>query len=509
MSIPRHLTGTDSNAQKITLSESDLRSREEPIIVLGDAGMGKTTLLQHIGEQDGYIYVTARKLVRSNDPSTLLGDATTLVIDALDEVSVHGEGDAVDKVLEKLESAGHPKFILACRVADWRSATSIQTITDDYGNDPLELFLEPISRADALNLLSNKAGETRAQKVIEHFEAQGLEELFGNPQTLKLIQIVANDENLPTSRTQLFEFSVQRLWAEHSHQRLESPLSRLSEGQALNTAGGAFAALILAGKRALSRRPKPEVDEADLPAAEISAFTSSTSNNDLEAVLESRLLSSNIAGSSDRFSYTHRSVGEFLAARWLASRADTEKKRRRLLNLFHGQKLVPASLRGVHAWLARDSHLAPKVIVIDPMGVVEYGDPSDLSDENARTLLLALLEIGRHNPHHPDFDGTRPLRGIARVSLFDELKDFISSESTPRPLRMMLLRTVAESAVAGMLATNLEEMLLDPKISCTERRLAGNALTKLESDQIEWGSIFSKLYDLCDACSLECSGLRL
>jgi hypothetical protein len=58
-------------------------------------------LLSWLGDQAGYAYCTARKLKNVRpDPRRLLGNASTLVVDALDELSVRGEGDAVDLVLQ-------------------------------------------------------------------------------------------------------------------------------------------------------------------------------------------------------------------------------------------------------------------------------------------------------------------------------------------------------------------------------------------------------------------------
>ncbi len=191
--------------------------------------------------------------MRASDPLTLLNDATTFVIDAIDELSVQNEGDAVDAVLKALEKAKFPNFVIACRVADWRSATSTQAVVDSYGANPLELFLEPILRDEALALLSQDIGRPRA-------------------------------------------------------------------------------------------------------------------------------------------------------GRWLSQQADTERKRRRLLRLFHGHGLVPTNLRGVHAWLAGDPRFTPSVIEADPMGVVEYGDTDELSVDQTRTLLKALHELSNRDPRNHDVD---------------------------------------------------------------------------------------------------------
>jgi len=79
--------------------------------------MGKSELTKRLKQWDSWARCTARQLLRRG-ARPLLGNATTLVIDALDEVGTKAEGDAVDLVLEKLGEAGFPHFVLTCRVAD-------------------------------------------------------------------------------------------------------------------------------------------------------------------------------------------------------------------------------------------------------------------------------------------------------------------------------------------------------------------------------------------------------
>lgn len=122
----------DTNDGRTRVSQSALRARTEPLVILGEAGMGKTSLLDWIADAPGYARCTARQLLVRPDPRTLLGDAQVLVIDALDELSIRKEGDAVELVLGKLGAVGYPRFVMSCRVADWRSATGREAIREQY-----------------------------------------------------------------------------------------------------------------------------------------------------------------------------------------------------------------------------------------------------------------------------------------------------------------------------------------------------------------------------------------
>jgi hypothetical protein len=118
---------------RVTTTQAEALQRSEPLIILGEAGMGKTSLLRWIARSPDYVLCTARSLITHPNPRRLLGSFRVLVIDAIDEVSAHKQGDAVDLVLGRLAELGVPRFILSCRVADWRSATAVEGIRGQYG----------------------------------------------------------------------------------------------------------------------------------------------------------------------------------------------------------------------------------------------------------------------------------------------------------------------------------------------------------------------------------------
>ena len=276
--------------------------------------------------------------------------------------------------------------MLSCRVADWKAATSAEAIREQYRDAPLQLHLMPLDRREQLAILAAKIGKERGEVLIEHYESYGLD-FLGNPQTLDLIARLPIDRPLPTGRGALFEQAIDTLRVEHRNERGGPELSR---DAALDAAGAAFAGLILSGSANIVRYGSANLAEGDLQIAEVEEFD----DGNVAQVINTRLF----AGGDDSFTYWHRRVGEYLGAAWLAKRADTPAKRRRLLQLFHAQKLVPASLRGLHAWLARDPRLADAVIAADPVGVIEYGEADTLTPQQSRTMLTALQRIAGENP---------------------------------------------------------------------------------------------------------------
>jgi hypothetical protein len=142
-------------------------------------------------------------------------------------VSAQREGDAVDMVLRRLDELGRPRFILSCRVADWRSGTALQGIADFYDRTPVELHLTPLTRDDAVAFLAATLGAATAAEAINHLEGSGLTGLWSNPQTLELIETVARQGRLPQSKGDLFAEATKLLRAEHRKEKADSSLATL------------------------------------------------------------------------------------------------------------------------------------------------------------------------------------------------------------------------------------------------------------------------------------------
>jgi len=470
-----------------SLAQAELIDRTEPLIILGEPGMGKTELLRWLGDQPGYAYSTARQLRNAGSGARrLLGNARVLVIDALDELSVQGEGDAVDIVLQRLNEISHPapRFVLSCRAADWRNATGVAAIREQYGDvDLLVLHLEPLTDDEIHQLLvAELDGDgTRADSVVAHFTHAKLAGLLGNPQTLELAARVARDDQLPHTKAQLFKRAVELLRKEHRDSKADL---QPNEATALEAAGAAFAAVILTGSEAIVVETAQPA-EGEIPLSEIVALPGAEK---LAAVLGSRLFRT--AGSANRFSYWHRRIGEYLGSRWLARQADTALKRKRLLALFQSNGVVPASLRGLHAWLAHHNPaLAPAVIDADPMGVIEYGDADELDAGQARLLLRSLQKAAAHDPRFRDWQ-EYSLKAVVQPALADEVRAIVADPDAELGLRMLLLEAVKGSPIAGSLRSELD-CVVTGSGAYSLRRAAAHVLIALGS--VDWPTILDAL----------------
>ena len=440
--------------ERVQLRQSGLIDFAEPLVVLGEAGMGKSTLLAWLAEQPGYALCTARSLINRHDPESLLGNASVLVIDALDEIVASRDGEAVDAVLRKLGELGYPRFVLSCRTADWRSSTGVEAIREQYALKPLELYLEPLTESDISACLTDRLGSERVAEVREHFAARGLDGMLGNPQTLQLVVNVVASGHLPGTKQELFGRAVALMWRDHKAPKAEK---QPAETAGLDAAGAACAALILTGSEAVARAVVAGDGNGDLPIRDVAMLPGGAM---ADAALDTRLFR---ALGNDRFSYWHRSIGEFLGAQWLARHADTPSKRRRLLSLLRSQGLVPASLRGLHAWLAHDPDLAQDVIDTDPLGFIEYGDADVLTLSQARHLLAALQREMHRNPHVHAWHIVAA-KGLFQAGFVDEIRAVIASDETAFWLRSYLIESARGTPVVASLRGDLQRMLTDHAI---------------------------------------------
>jgi hypothetical protein len=118
---------------------------EDAIIILGDPGMGKTTLFRDAAKAN---YTTVRNFLI--DPDVAVDDP--LFLDALDEYRTIARGqDASSEVAKALCSLKKPKFRLSCRAADWFGSTDEEVLRGASASGRVVVLeLCPLSRDEIL-----------------------------------------------------------------------------------------------------------------------------------------------------------------------------------------------------------------------------------------------------------------------------------------------------------------------------------------------------------------------
>lgn len=496
--IARTLSWTDAALKTQTVRDYEIVSRfSEPIIILGDPGIGKTWLMEMLGDQDGHQFIRATSLLRQPDGHSF--GNTRLVIDGLDEVAAINEGDPLHNVLTKLIACGKPPFILSCRSAEWRGVSAKIDIADEYGGAPRDLNLELLDEDEAIAALERRADQDKARDAIFTLKQAGLSEFFRNPLYLDFVAAIINANGaLPNTRAELYERAVSQLRLEANTRHQGRGIDALSEDAALNAAGAMMSAMLVTGQSSIIETGNAE------NALRLSELSDIFDIGTMKSVLRSNLFRALPSGNG-QFIPLHRTVAEFLGARWLAKHVDSNSSARqmasRIIGLIAAEGGVPSSLRGLHAWFPKFSptRLGPGAIDRDPYGVVRYGDGDGLSADQARKLIEALRQLAVFDPWFRNgYWASEAIGALSQPSLLDEIKTLIKNESEHVALRCLVLEAVVGRPIAETLQYDLEAIMLNPKRVYRERRAAGEAIAGIIDNQFNWPKALKRLLGLKD-----------
>ena len=492
--IERTLTHERHDGRQTVIRQDAILSFHEPVVILGDPGLGKTVLTQWLGEQPGMKFVRAGTFVRTADPSNLVPRTERIVVDGLDEIASAAQGGAVDAVLKQLSAAGNPAFVLSCRAADWLGAADRVKIEDDYGAAPVLLHLRPFTEDDARAFLSEEFPAIDSAEVLEHLVRCGIESLYENPLTLRMLGEVAQDDGpLPETRAHLFGRACRVMLQEPNPRHHRDSHARRSEEELLMGAGALCAAQLLCGRIGIFDGPNMETPEGYLNAGDIAALRFGGAAND---ALRVRLFQSE---GENRFTHVHRVIAEYLGARWLARSFEAGVSEKRIFALFRQGEGVPTSLRGLHAWLAHfNETLARRCIEADPYAVLRYGDAETLSLDQARSLLSALKKLSEDDPFFRAEDwGRHPASGLLRAEFEDDIRAIIEPSCSHIQLTNLLLEAMVGTELAHALAPTLRAILYDRNRLYDERNCALLAWRNADP-QLDSEGIIRRLHELKD-----------
>jgi hypothetical protein len=500
-SISRTLARHDEKSGEWSIvDQTGIPTLTGPLVILGDPGFGKSVLTEQLGMLPGYRYVRAGSFVRNANPQALLEGVSCLVIDGLDEVASMAIGGGVDAVLSQLWRIGHPRFILSSREADWRGAADRVKIEDDYGQPATLLHLQPFARDDAERFLRANFPGLDPIALLDHLAERGLDDIYKNPLTLRLIgEVGSGSEPLPSSRAQLLERACTVMLREENERHQDAAHAQLSVDQLLFAAGAHAAVQLLCDFNGVYAGAAGSVPEGFVHVDAIAVLPLSVGAH---AVLRTRLFK---AEGEHRFQLVHRVVTEFLGARWLAGCFEMGVPDRRILGLLGSGGGVPTSLRGIHAWLAHFSDaLAPRCIAADPYAVLRYGDADTMPVAQARLLLAALKQLSTTDPYFRAEDwGRHPAAALMKSELKGDILDIIRNPGEHTHLTFLLMEAMETSLLADELASELTEIMFDAARYFGERSRAANALRSICAID-DWSVTIERLLAMGDddACRL-------
>ena len=96
--IKRTLAYEDHRQERRIIDEGAIPEFQQPVIILGDPGLGKSVLADTLGALPKMRKVRAGKLMRTSRPETLIDAGERIIVDGLDEIASASPGGGVHTV---------------------------------------------------------------------------------------------------------------------------------------------------------------------------------------------------------------------------------------------------------------------------------------------------------------------------------------------------------------------------------------------------------------------------
>lgn len=394
-------------------------------VLLGDPGAGKTTLFKQEATDSGGLCLSARDFLTFNRVEEWQGK--TLFIDGLDETraGVENARTPLDAIRSKLEQLGRPRFRLSCREADWLGGNDHTALNACAPSGKvIVLHLNALTDEDIKVILAKDERVPDADGFKQKAKQFSLEGLLYNPQTLDMLIAAVPGKNWPKTKLDTYELACQKMAVEHSdeHKAIRKKQSTPTE-QLLDAAGFLYATQLLANATGFNEGDDTNDGRVCLNAIKIPDDLPCTQ------ALKSRLFK---CANGTRYEPVHRSVAEFLGARFLAEKIKGGLPFSRVLALMTGfDGGVVAALRGLASWLGAHSIEARNHLIgIDPLGMVLYGDVQLFSTQTKQQLLSALRHEAERNGYlRYDYRESYPFAALTTKDMASQLLDLLNSPS--------------------------------------------------------------------------------
>ncbi len=388
-------------------------------ILLGEPGSGKSRAFEIEAEACHGLRLTIADFVYSDIEDEW--KSRCLFLDGLDEVRASSTNETIlYQVRSKLKKLGLPHFRIACRAADWHGQSDQEEVIGASPDGQLKIYaLEPLNQTDITQILQSNFDKTDAEGFIAQAESHGVGALLRNPQTLELTVKALNGTTWPTSRDETYRLACEALVQEENRKhRNKTRFEARPKGELLDAAGHIFAALLLSDKSGIALDQSAQSDRfPTLDALQLSA------SDFASTVLDTKLFVLSTSN-DERLEPTHRSVAEYLAARWLGKQIDKQGlPLQRVLNLMLGfDGKAVAGLRGLYGWIALTSLKARQwLIKNDPITVALYSDPRPMDLVNKQQLLQEIYFQTHENPSALwDLRGAESLAPLFQADLREE-----------------------------------------------------------------------------------------
>lgn len=434
------------------------------IVLLGDPGAGKTHLFKQFAAKNRATYLKVRQFING----VPLEGFQTLFIDALDEKrSDHNSDDVVDDIVRSLFSLRPQKVRISCRSQDWLGESDLSAFLPYFERTGgyVVLHLQQLSREEQTAIL-HAHGIEHPEKFLEEAEKHSAYEFLHNPQNLLMLAEAVKEGNWPQTRSELFHSATQLLLTEHSKEHTRQNSGIYTSDELEHPAGSICALRILSDVSGISLLPN-DIRPEYRSYRTIPFF----SHEIIRATLSRRVFA---AGDElETVDYSHRTIAEYLAAKWLASIVEKGLPLGRLRSLLGFEGYPSSELRGLHAWLAVFlPQYANVFIQADPYGVLTYGDAASLSTVDKQSLLVALSKLSESDPWFRNHGFSSNLNGFVSEEMEAHLRLIIHDPKSRFSLRMLILESLSVTTPILSLNQGLIDVVRSESHSYAEKEEA-------------------------------------
>lgn len=350
---------------------SDLAS-EQYVVLLGEPGLGKTEAFKYFSTASGLECDEACLLDLDR-----LEENGTYFIDAIDEVSV----EDAHQIAKALRRATGCKWRISCRAEDWNSGGRLSKVFGSQlaatGSEPVIAQLQPLDEEEAIAVLQ-AFEHPHPATVISTLQTLKSTPFVMTPLGLRFLMTVPPERLPAITRYQLYASGVDHLAREHNQAKAETSVPPAFQ-VVLDMAGRIFLTLLMTGKHGIKRIVQDTTTSLDLADIDIDSALANV-------VLDTALFTKK----GDEFIPFHRSIQEFLAARYLArlvadglggARLHIERATALIVS---ADGLPSESLRPLYAWfichLVNEGAIgdAKRLVERDPEAALLHGDAAKL-----------------------------------------------------------------------------------------------------------------------------------
>ncbi len=467
------------------------------VVILAEAGAGKTEEMKAVterlrGEGKKAFFLRLEHLCSNLETSFDVGSPEEFsgwlssgepgwfFLDSVDEARLKGAHqfeEAIRKFAHQLGgNAERAHIYIASRVSEWRQKTDLAFIMDKL---PLK----------EINILNEEQGRDIVKNNPRKLRKNTLTKSENNGEPLIFVlcplddsQILIYSREFNVSDPEKFLSEIQKkeadiyakrpldlneliiFWKKHgsigNHQTMlhESISSRLKERDpdhgavlSLTDEEARYGAEILAAAVTFQKKNRILIPDGDSVASEETInprdILTGWIDNKISALLQRPIFDGAIYGT---VRFHHRSVREYLTARWLLHLLELGKPRRAIEALFfaerYGQHVLVPSMRSILSWLLLwDDKIREKAVEIAPEALIQGGDPSSLHVAVRKNALEKYCKVYAYHKNGR-FDITEVSR-FAHRDIADTIKQLLVNYRENENLCQLLLQMIWQGDV--------------------------------------------------------------